>query len=108
MILVQALAQCENTLTGLGLVREAVDDTAGAAKVLYLWLFNCCSVTVMIFCHFLVYSTGKLVISYYYNGSIVILRRQIRFLLMLIYQQCLYEVLMIDDYIFVSSKFSSF
>ncbi|XP_022944730.1 arogenate dehydratase/prephenate dehydratase 2, chloroplastic-like [Cucurbita moschata] len=28
----QALAQCENTLTGLGLVREAVDDTAGAAK----------------------------------------------------------------------------
>jgi len=29
----QALAQCENTLTKLGLVREAVDDTAGAAKV---------------------------------------------------------------------------
>lgn len=28
----QALAQCESTLTGLGLVREAVDDTAGAAK----------------------------------------------------------------------------
>ncbi|KAL2488888.1 Arogenate dehydratase/prephenate dehydratase 2 [Forsythia ovata] len=28
----QALAQCETTLTGLGLVREAVDDTAGAAK----------------------------------------------------------------------------
>ncbi|AES88700.1 putative hydro-lyase [Medicago truncatula] len=28
----QALAQCENTLTGFGLVREAVDDTAGAAK----------------------------------------------------------------------------
>ncbi|XP_004505948.1 arogenate dehydratase/prephenate dehydratase 2, chloroplastic-like [Cicer arietinum] len=28
----QALAQCENTLAGLGLVREAVDDTAGAAK----------------------------------------------------------------------------
>lgn len=28
----QALAQCENTLTKLGLVREAVDDTAGAAK----------------------------------------------------------------------------
>ncbi|KAL0417763.1 UNVERIFIED_CONTAM: Arogenate dehydratase/prephenate dehydratase 2, chloroplastic [Sesamum radiatum] len=28
----QALAQCENTLTQLGLVREAVDDTAGAAK----------------------------------------------------------------------------
>ncbi|KAF3453091.1 hypothetical protein FNV43_RR03525 [Rhamnella rubrinervis] len=28
----QALAQCENTLTRLGLVREAVDDTAGAAK----------------------------------------------------------------------------
>ncbi|GAV71357.1 PDT domain-containing protein/ACT domain-containing protein [Cephalotus follicularis] len=27
----QALAQCENTLTRLGLVREAVDDTAGAA-----------------------------------------------------------------------------
>lgn len=29
----QALAQCENTLTRFGLVREAVDDTAGAAKV---------------------------------------------------------------------------
>nr|GME05742.1 arogenate dehydratase/prephenate dehydratase 2, chloroplastic [Ipomoea batatas] len=29
---VKALAQCENTLTELGLVREAVDDTAGAAK----------------------------------------------------------------------------
>ncbi|KAI3723966.1 hypothetical protein L2E82_35730 [Cichorium intybus] len=28
----QALAQCENTLTRLGIVREAVDDTAGAAK----------------------------------------------------------------------------
>ncbi|KAK7262368.1 hypothetical protein RJT34_29937 [Clitoria ternatea] len=28
----QALAQCENTLTKLGLIREAVDDTAGAAK----------------------------------------------------------------------------
>ncbi|KAI7982425.1 hypothetical protein LOK49_LG15G01546 [Camellia lanceoleosa] len=28
----QALAQCENTLTRLGMVREAVDDTAGAAK----------------------------------------------------------------------------
>ncbi|KAK7838576.1 arogenate dehydratase/prephenate dehydratase 2 [Quercus suber] len=28
----QALAQCEHTLTRLGLVREAVDDTAGAAK----------------------------------------------------------------------------
>ncbi|GLT48421.1 hypothetical protein SLA2020_220490 [Shorea laevis] len=28
----QALAQCENTLTKLGLVREAMDDTAGAAK----------------------------------------------------------------------------
>nr|GMD15979.1 arogenate dehydratase/prephenate dehydratase 2, chloroplastic [Ipomoea batatas] len=28
----EALAQCENTLTELGLVREAVDDTAGAAK----------------------------------------------------------------------------
>ncbi|XP_076898340.1 arogenate dehydratase 2-like [Bidens hawaiensis] len=28
----QALAQCENTLTKLGIVREAVDDTAGAAK----------------------------------------------------------------------------
>ncbi|XP_073065910.1 arogenate dehydratase 2-like [Primulina eburnea] len=28
----QALAQCENTLTKLGLVRVAVDDTAGAAK----------------------------------------------------------------------------
>ncbi|KAJ7980950.1 Arogenate dehydratase [Quillaja saponaria] len=29
----QALAQCENTLTRLGLVREAVDDTAGAPKL---------------------------------------------------------------------------
>lgn len=29
----QALAQCENTLTKLGVVREAVDDTAGAAQV---------------------------------------------------------------------------
>ncbi|CAK9170175.1 unnamed protein product [Ilex paraguariensis] len=29
----QALAQCENTLTRMGLVREAVDDTAGAAKL---------------------------------------------------------------------------
>ncbi|KAL7173597.1 hypothetical protein ACSBR2_032953 [Camellia fascicularis] len=28
----QALAQCENTLTRLGMVREAVDDSAGAAK----------------------------------------------------------------------------
>ncbi|KAM7278597.1 hypothetical protein ACFE04_005731 [Oxalis oulophora] len=28
----QALAQCENTLTKFGLVREAADDTAGAAK----------------------------------------------------------------------------
>lgn len=28
----QAIAQCENTLTKFGLVREAVDDTAGAAK----------------------------------------------------------------------------
>ncbi|GAB2275064.1 Arogenate dehydratase 2 [Dionaea muscipula] len=28
----QALAQCENTLSRLGLIREAVDDTAGAAK----------------------------------------------------------------------------
>ncbi|CAI0387135.1 unnamed protein product [Linum tenue] len=28
----QALAQCEYTLTRFGLVREAVDDTAGAAK----------------------------------------------------------------------------
>lgn len=35
LVLFQALAQCENTLTlmKLGLVREAVDDTAGAAKV---------------------------------------------------------------------------
>jgi len=32
-MLLQALAQCENTLTRLGIVREAVDDTAGAAKV---------------------------------------------------------------------------
>ncbi|KAK6929230.1 Prephenate dehydratase [Dillenia turbinata] len=29
----QALAQCENTLTKLGVVREAVDDTAGAAQL---------------------------------------------------------------------------
>lgn len=29
----QALAQCELTLTKLGVVREAVDDTAGAAQV---------------------------------------------------------------------------
>ncbi|KAK9279481.1 hypothetical protein L1049_013160 [Liquidambar formosana] len=28
----QALSQCENTLTRMGMVREAVDDTAGAAK----------------------------------------------------------------------------
>ncbi|RRT49655.1 hypothetical protein B296_00022819 [Ensete ventricosum] len=28
-----ALAQCENTLAEIGVVREAVDDTAGAAKV---------------------------------------------------------------------------
>nr|XP_027189652.1 arogenate dehydratase/prephenate dehydratase 2, chloroplastic-like [Cicer arietinum] len=28
----QTLAQCENTLAGLGLVREAVDDTTGTAK----------------------------------------------------------------------------
>ncbi|KAG7950008.1 hypothetical protein I3843_13G091500 [Carya illinoinensis] len=28
----QALSQCEDTLTKLGLVKEAVDDTAGAAK----------------------------------------------------------------------------
>ncbi|RWW34882.1 hypothetical protein BHE74_00014039 [Ensete ventricosum] len=28
----QALAQCENTLAEIGVVREAVDDTAGAAK----------------------------------------------------------------------------
>lgn len=28
----QALAQCEHTLTRFGLIREAVDDTAGAAK----------------------------------------------------------------------------
>lgn len=31
--MLQALAQCENTLTKWGLVREAVDDTAGAAMV---------------------------------------------------------------------------
>lgn len=29
----KALSQCEDTLTRLGLVKEAVDDTAGAAKV---------------------------------------------------------------------------
>lgn len=32
----QALAQCENTLTSLGIVRVAVDDTAGAAKFISL------------------------------------------------------------------------
>ncbi|CAI0387131.1 unnamed protein product [Linum tenue] len=32
----QALAQCEYTLTRFGLVREAVDDTAGAAKYVAL------------------------------------------------------------------------
>lgn len=29
----QALAQCEHTLSKLGVTREAVDDTAGAAQV---------------------------------------------------------------------------
>lgn len=29
----QALAQCEYTLTKLGVIKEAVDDTAGAAQV---------------------------------------------------------------------------
>lgn len=29
----QALAQCEHTLVKLGVAREAVDDTAGAAQV---------------------------------------------------------------------------
>ena len=33
MVTFQALAQCENTLTKLGVIREAVDDTAGAAQV---------------------------------------------------------------------------
>lgn len=34
----QALAQCEHTLTRLKVVREAVDDTAGAAQVNHsLW-----------------------------------------------------------------------
>ncbi|KAK9126835.1 hypothetical protein Scep_015681 [Stephania cephalantha] len=32
----QALSQCENTLTKLGVVREAVDDTAGAAQYVAL------------------------------------------------------------------------
>ncbi|KAG9139090.1 hypothetical protein Leryth_020773 [Lithospermum erythrorhizon] len=32
----QALAQCENTLTKWGLVREAADDTAGSAKLVAL------------------------------------------------------------------------
>lgn len=32
----QALAQCENTLSKLGVSREAVDDTAGAAQASYL------------------------------------------------------------------------
>ncbi|XP_065866203.1 arogenate dehydratase/prephenate dehydratase 2, chloroplastic [Euphorbia lathyris] len=36
----QALAQCEHTLTSLGLVREAVDDTAGAAKHVALHQLN--------------------------------------------------------------------
>ncbi|KAJ4978940.1 hypothetical protein NE237_009720 [Protea cynaroides] len=31
----QALAQCENTLTKLGVIREAVDDTAGAAQYVF-------------------------------------------------------------------------
>ncbi|XP_043698031.1 arogenate dehydratase 2-like [Telopea speciosissima] len=31
----QALAQCENTLTKLGVIREAVDDTAGAAQYIF-------------------------------------------------------------------------
>ncbi|XP_043698699.1 arogenate dehydratase 2-like [Telopea speciosissima] len=31
----QALAQCENTLTKLGVIREAVDDTAGAAQNIF-------------------------------------------------------------------------
>ncbi|KVI07908.1 Prephenate dehydratase [Cynara cardunculus var. scolymus] len=35
----QALAQCENTLTKLGIVREAVDDTAGAAKVALVFAY---------------------------------------------------------------------
>ncbi|KAL5169482.1 Arogenate dehydratase/prephenate dehydratase 2, chloroplastic [Glycine soja] len=37
----QALAQCENTLTKFGLVREAVDDTAGAAKVILGQILIC-------------------------------------------------------------------
>ncbi|GMP49703.1 hypothetical protein CsSME_00016602 [Camellia sinensis var. sinensis] len=37
----QALAQCENTLTRLGMVREAVDDTAGAAKKNPMHLEEC-------------------------------------------------------------------
>ncbi|KAJ6890028.1 hypothetical protein NC651_023721 [Populus alba x Populus x berolinensis] len=35
----RALAQCENTLTKLGLITEAVDDTAGAAKILRLYVY---------------------------------------------------------------------
>jgi hypothetical protein len=38
----QALAQCEQTLTKLGIEhREAVDDTAGAAKVPCLFRVSC-------------------------------------------------------------------
>jgi prephenate dehydratase len=34
----QALAQCEHTLSKLGVIREAVDDTAGAAQVSWFLL----------------------------------------------------------------------
>lgn len=37
--LMQALAQCENTLSKLGVSREAVDDTAGAAQASYLNMY---------------------------------------------------------------------
>lgn len=47
MVKHQALAQCENTLTKLGLVREAVDDTAGAAKVRVDTRFYDCSTFVI-------------------------------------------------------------
>lgn len=33
----QALAQCEHTLAKFGVSREAVDDTAGAAKVKFFY-----------------------------------------------------------------------
>ena len=37
----QALAQSDNFLSKLGVVRENFEDTAGAAQVTKLFLFNC-------------------------------------------------------------------